>query len=462
MSDSTETAIALTGNVYLEHPVSHYRMERFQPVVDFLRGCDATLTNMECAIEDGEDWPAYMAGTGWSATYMAGKPSMVDDLHYLGIDAVYAANNHVGDFGEAGILTTIKHLRNRNMPFAGIGASLTEATEACYFDTPNGRRVAVISALDWGPRGIMDMDFPWPWGQMPSDDGPPYRRRPGVSLLRYNAQTTVDEQTFKELRRASEYLGWDEAKAWRRAGASRDHALSGPYMIDWEQDTDDEFFFMGRKFVKGDGPGLSTSLVLEDADRIYKYIRDARRQADFVVVALHDQSHGNGVHQHIHTFAHGAIDAGADIYLNTGGLPRGIEIYNGKVIIYGQPGLFLQNDQVTHVPSSALPLMNLAPDATTSDFLDAREQGTAGGRRFDIGRGTVVNVVVFDEEGRVSELRIQPLDVSDGPRFRRGVPLWPAEDDDLASDTISRVATRSAEFGTKVEMVDGIGIVKVG
>jgi poly-gamma-glutamate synthesis protein (capsule biosynthesis protein) len=292
VTSNAETTIALTGNLYLEHPVSINNSDGFHKVVDFLRSCDATLTNMECAIQDGEDWPAYMAGTGWSATYMAGRPSMIDEMKFLGIDGVCAANNHVGDFGEAGILTTIRYLRQREMPFGGIGASLTEASEAGYFDTPSGRRVAVISALDWGPRGRMDVDFPWPWGQMPSDDRPPFRARPGVNVLRYNAETTVDDQTFEELRRASAYLGWDEAKAWRRAGASRDHALTGPYMIDWERDSDDQFYFMGRKFLRGDGPGLSTTAAQEDLDRIYRYIAEARQLAYFVVVALHDQSHG--------------------------------------------------------------------------------------------------------------------------------------------------------------------------
>jgi poly-gamma-glutamate synthesis protein (capsule biosynthesis protein) len=463
MADATETTIALTGNIYLEHPVSGLRNARFQRVAEYLRGCDGTITNLECAIPDSEDWPAYMAGTGWSATYMGADPSMIDELRYFGIDALYAANNHVADFGELGILSTIRHLREKRMPFAGIGASLTEASEPAYFDTPGGQRVAVISAFDWGPRRSMDLNFPWPWGQMPSDDRPPYRTRPGVNLLRYDAETIVDRQTFDELRRTSAYLGWEKAKEYRRGGAERDLALIGSYMIDYEIDTDDEFFFMGRKFVLGDGPGVRTVPCQDDLDRIYKYTREARRQADIVIVALHDQSHGVGVYEHISTLAHGVIDAGADVYVSNAGRHRGIEIYEGKVIFYGLPSLFLQNEQVTHVPTSALQLMNLPADATSADFLDARDVGTGKAPRISAPgrRGTVVFVVVFDEEGRPSEVRIQPLEVSEGPRFRSGLPLWPDKHGTLAGELLDRTRQHSEDFGTTIETRDDVGIVKV-
>ena len=102
----------------------------------------------------------------------------------------------------------------------------------------------------------------------------------------------------------------------------------------------------------GDTPGNAPFPYQEDLDRIYKHVREARRQADIVVVALHDQSHGLGIHPYIDTFAHGVIDAGADIYFCNAGEHRGVEIYKGKALIYGQPGLFLQTEAVTHVPSS--------------------------------------------------------------------------------------------------------------
>ena len=102
-----ETTLALTGNTYVAQPISGYRNERFLKVVELLRQADATTTNLECAIQDGEDWPAYTAGMGAHATYMAGHPSMLDELKFLGVNSLCAGNNHVADFGENGILTMI-------------------------------------------------------------------------------------------------------------------------------------------------------------------------------------------------------------------------------------------------------------------------------------------------------------------------------------------------------------------
>ena len=462
-----ETTVALTGNTYLEHPVSGYRDERFLEVVEFLRKQDVTFTNMECAIPDEDDWPAFVAGMGWSATYMGGLPTMIDEMKFMGVNAIYAANNHVIDFGENGILSTARHLRERGMPFAGIGASLTEASEPCYVDAPNGRRVAMISTVDWGPRGLMDLPFPWPVGFMPSDDGPPYARRPGVNLLRYDTVYHVGRQEIDALRKVSKDLDWERAKTLRREGGSRDHPTVGPAMIGWEKDTDTEFFFMGRKFKASDRPGISTFCYQEDLDRVCKWVREARRQADVVIVANHDQSHGPGVHDYLQVFSRAVIDAGADIYLNHAGRHRGIEIYKGKAIIHGQPGLFLQNEQVTHAPSSLMPRMNLTPEHTPSDFIDVREEcgrrsiEAAGRPAFGATGGSAVHVVVFDDQSRVKEVRVHPMEVSGGPRYRRGLPLMPAPDSEVSRRVLQWAAEKAKPFGTAMEVRNGAGIVRL-
>src|SRR5688500_2606192 len=97
------TSVAMTGNTFIAQPVQEIREPRFLRTVELLRDADVTLTNLECAIPDPSDPPAYAAGSGWGATYMVGTPDMLDDLRYMGIDGVCAANNHVSDFGDAGI-----------------------------------------------------------------------------------------------------------------------------------------------------------------------------------------------------------------------------------------------------------------------------------------------------------------------------------------------------------------------
>ncbi|HWP56951.1 MAG TPA: hypothetical protein VNL14_03570 [Candidatus Acidoferrales bacterium] len=76
MADNGETHLSFTGNCYLEHRVSvHARKEGFRRLVELLERSDLSFAKMECAIEDGEDWPAFGSGMGWAGTYMGAPPS---------------------------------------------------------------------------------------------------------------------------------------------------------------------------------------------------------------------------------------------------------------------------------------------------------------------------------------------------------------------------------------------------
>src|ERR1700722_6535821 len=121
-------SIGLVGNVYLAQSIRRLSDTGFHEVMNLLRRQDVTLANLECEIPDPDDPPAFVAGTGWAATYMAGTPAMLEDLKFMGIDGVGAANNHVGDFGASGILSTIRHLDEAEIPYSGIGASLRESS----------------------------------------------------------------------------------------------------------------------------------------------------------------------------------------------------------------------------------------------------------------------------------------------------------------------------------------------
>jgi hypothetical protein len=111
-----ETMIGLAGNTFIAKPVRRYQNPAFLAACDYMRGLDVTLANVDCAIPDPEDPPAFVAGSGWGATYMVGTPDMVDDLKFMGIDGVCAANKDVSDFGDAGILSTVRTLRRMGMP----------------------------------------------------------------------------------------------------------------------------------------------------------------------------------------------------------------------------------------------------------------------------------------------------------------------------------------------------------
>jgi len=206
-----------------------------------------------------------------------------------------------------------------------------------------------------------------------------------------------------------------------------------------------------------------------DLERNYRWIREARRQAEFVVVAFHDQGARRPLEEeYTRIFAYGAIDAGADIYVNTGCRHGGVEIYQGKVILHGLPAFFIQNEQVRQVPNQMYERWGLrAAESTPADFLDARDHGEDHGKNIMTSfrntdfRGSAIHTVSYDEKRNLKEVRIYPLTkISSGPRSQLGRPQWEPFTEE-AQQVLERAVERSKRFGTKVEVENGVGIVRV-
>jgi poly-gamma-glutamate synthesis protein (capsule biosynthesis protein) len=305
---------------------------------------------------------------------------------------------------------------------------------------------------------------------MPSDELPPFRSRPGVNLVRYDVVIEVDQAAFDQLRRISGELQWERGKVGRRGGGVRTEPLIGPSLIGYEKDTDTEFFFMGRKFVLGDKFKLSTFAFEEDLERMYKSVREARRQADVVIFGLHDQSHANGVTEFIDVLAHGVIDEGADLYINHGGRSRGIEFYKGKPIVYGMPGFDLQQQLTRRLPASMLQRLGLPMTASPHELLDVRAAGRAAaadaGGFLPPGGPTpeprVLMQAAFHYGGAFKEIRLYPVGAPLVPSAypRRGVPQLLEPGSEESERALTHAVELSKPFGTHVEVRDGVGYVR--
>ncbi|HEX8918910.1 MAG TPA: CapA family protein [Chloroflexota bacterium] len=75
----------------------------FRRTAGFLRTADITLINMESPLIIG--CPVTTEGMGF-----CGNPRFVEGLKYAGIDVVCTANNHISNYGDAGIRETWQHL----------------------------------------------------------------------------------------------------------------------------------------------------------------------------------------------------------------------------------------------------------------------------------------------------------------------------------------------------------------
>src|SRR5205085_9258715 len=184
MDEMTRLSLALTGDTIMQRHVSTCEDPAFLGAVDVVRSATAGFTNLEGCVQAGEDWHAFLAGNGRLATFVRSPAYIGDELTWMGFRLLSLTNNHAADYGEGGVLTALRYLKQwPDLVGAGIGATLAEASMPKYLDTPAGV-VAIIAAADWGPRGMGDLAFPPPIGALAADADRYYKGRPGLNLLR--------------------------------------------------------------------------------------------------------------------------------------------------------------------------------------------------------------------------------------------------------------------------------------
>ena len=204
---------------------------------------DARIVNLETAITHSDDFVA--KGINYRMS-----PANADCLDAARIDCCVLANNHVLDWGQAGLLDTLASLKDRHIKAVGAGRTLAEASAPAVLDIPGKARVGILAF------GCATSGVPRDWAAG--------RTTPGVNFL---------------------------------------SGLSG-----------------------------------QNAERVADQIGNVREQFDIGVVSLHWGSNwGYDIAEDQQDFAHSLVDdAGASIvYGHSSHHPRGIEVYHGRLILYG-------------------------------------------------------------------------------------------------------------------------------
>jgi poly-gamma-glutamate synthesis protein (capsule biosynthesis protein) len=419
-------------------------------LVELLRSADIAFVNLETTVRNRDE-----GAPGWTqGTPMTTPPVLLEDLKWLGFGLLSNANNHATDYGTGGLIATLKHVQAAGLPCAGAGANLAEARMPVYADTRAGR-VGLVAATS----------FFRPWNRA-ADQRPDSPGRPGINPLRFSTRYTVDAAMFAELKRGSEQLGLTAERARHRAAFFS--AKETP------SDQDDTLTFLGSQFRKGDGFHVITSINREDADAVLRQIKEARRQADWVIFSFHSHEFGAGGRLTAATdvdmeemadfyvaFAHAAIDAGADVVAGHGPhLTLGVEIYRGRPILYSLGNFIFQNDTVEVFPAEAYQRFGLPHEATPADFLDTRTDG--GKRGFpaspEFWEGLAAECEFRDRA--LSAVRLYPLDLGHGrPRAQRGRPLLARGD--IAQRALARIDRLSQRFGTRMVIEKDIATVRL-
>ena len=203
---------------------------------------DLRIVNLETSVTASDDaWPK---GINYRM-----HPANVACLTEAGIDCCGLANNHVLDWGEAGLLETLATLRRAGLRLAGAGRDAAEAAAPSVLPLSAGGRVLIYAfAAD-------DSGVPPEWGARAD--------RPGVALL--------------------------------------------------------------------------PDLTAPTAARIAATAAAARRPGDLLVASVHwGGNWGWEVPPRHRGFAHALLDGGFDLlHGHSSHHAKGIEIYRGKLILYG-------------------------------------------------------------------------------------------------------------------------------
>ena len=436
-SESGNMTFVASGDTMITRRLSVFREPRFLSLIDIFKNADVGYTNLEMLMHDFEHSPGLAGGT-----FTASEPANVKELQWAGINLVSTANNHSYDYGGDGALTNIRHLKEAGLAFAGTGANMSEARAPAYLDTPAGR-VALISASSTFHEAGRAMD------QRPDIHG-----RPGLNALRHSTSYTVDKRAFEAMRRVSRELGF----AANNAAQSRFRPKGAVV-----EDSDSRISFLGRRFLRGEAFSVSTAPNLRDMEENLKWIRDAKRMADWVFVAFHCHESGKSVDdppEFLQTFARACIKEGADGFLGHGPhVTRGIEIYLGRPIFYSLGNFIFQNDTVRWQPAMNYESVGLGPDATPADFYDKRsEHDTRGFPGDPVYWHSVVAECRF-EARKLERIDLHPIDMGHGkPRSQRGRPVL--ADGSVRQVALDRVRRLSKRFGVEARIENGVGVIR--
>jgi poly-gamma-glutamate synthesis protein (capsule biosynthesis protein) len=443
--------LLLTGDAMPARALKPFDEPQYKALLDLVRGADAAFANLETTVrEPSEGTPNLTQGTPMST-----PPALLDEIAWMGLRLFSCANNHATDYGDDGLLAMLAHLKRARLAHAGAGANLAEARKPAYLDTAAGR-VALIAATTFYPH----------WTRA-ADQRPDALGRPGVNPLDFATGYTVDDATFAALAKASAQLGLMQARNRQRQMFFS--AQEAP------EDSADALTFLGQRFSRGKGFAVATKAKAADLDANLRWIREARRQADFVIFSLHNHEYGAagaltaatnvGMEEPasiVAEVAHAAIDAGADVVAGHGPhLTLGVEIYKGKPILYSLGNFIFQNDNVPVFPAESYTRFGLGETATPTDFLDARTGNETRGFPAAAEYWHGLAAACDFRGGKLARLDLHPLDLGHGtPRAQRGRPML--AEGRTAAAILERVRRLSQRYGTEFAVEGDVATLQLG
>jgi poly-gamma-glutamate capsule biosynthesis protein CapA/YwtB (metallophosphatase superfamily) len=416
--------IAATGDSLVLKPMPSSKSDRgVEGVTSVLENASIAVTNLEENLLDAARVPR--ADNPGEMRWPYGTKRTAQDLRQLGFTMVSLANNHAIDYGVDGLGQTLQILDRAGLLHAGAGEDLAQARAPVLVGSAP-RRVALIAVAT---------------SASPESRATPLRGeilgRPGVSALRYAPDVTVDAKTFATLKQSPV--------------ASAASKTSG-----------NELVVSGKAIRKGERTVVEMLADQGDTNEILGQIRQARAEADYVLLTVHSHEPSNQSQapaEFLKRFARAAIDAGASMVIGQGPHQlRGIEVYKSGVIFYSLGNFEFDFSRVDPRSEDAyeagVDLYRLALGAV-ADSEPPPPQSADNPLWWE----SVIAVGHFDR-GVLRSVRLQPIDLGvDLPLSQRGTPRLASAD--RSKEILSHLADLSREFSTRMRIENGIGVIEL-
>ena len=113
----------------------------FDDILPLIQDADIAITNLESPLLE-KGTPIAKTGPNLKAPIKS-----IEALRYAGFDMVTLANNHMMDYGQEGLFSTINACEDNQIKYMGAGANLEEAKRIQYFELKE-RRIAFINCCE--------------------------------------------------------------------------------------------------------------------------------------------------------------------------------------------------------------------------------------------------------------------------------------------------------------------------
>jgi poly-gamma-glutamate synthesis protein (capsule biosynthesis protein) len=422
--------IAAAGDSLICRRLSTNTEPEFLRIVQILRQADIAFTNLETTIHDGKTHPAAESGGTW----MVSPPYVAEELKWAGFSLLACANNHAMDWGVEGMRETISALDDAGIAHAGTGEDLVRARQPTYTNSPAGR-IALVSATStfpaWGRAGNARNDV---------------KGRPGLNPLRWSKVHMLSPKAFQAMQAIAREAGINQS------GPGKALQLFGTTFLPWER------------------TAVAVEAHSADLDGNLAAVRQARDQADYIIVSLHTHEDGGNIHlpsPFAVEFGKRCVDNGADLVLMHGAhVLRGIELYKKKPIFYGLGNFIYQARQVEKIPADAFEYFGLPLDSDDEAVFSRFEQVAAAAKAKRIaglaphliGSAYSMLPVLRFSNRELEEIRLHPVTL--GPEKSRLLCGYPRlAEGSLAEEIIELEGNLSGAFGTQIISLNGCGVV---